>query len=225
MKSENTDSRRVAPDHRLQLLIVDDHPALRAGLCSLLSTEPDFAVAGEAASGERAYAWYQAHRPDVVVMDLSMEGIGGMESLRRIHRHDPDARVVIYSVHATAVMLNRALSMGALGYITKASDASVLVAGIREVANRRGFVSPDLIPVVVQRHASRERSVIEQLTDKEFQIFVLTMGGNPVDDCARILSMSGKTVRNHLTKIKAKLGVDDTAGLVLLAARAGLVDS
>ncbi len=90
---------------------------------------------------------------------------------------------------------------------------------------RRGFVSPDLIPAVVQRHVSRQRSLFEQLSDKEFQIVLLTAQGHQVGACAQALSMSEKTVRNHLTRIKAKLGVADTSGLVRLALRAGLVEA
>ena len=146
MTQEQPANRRTGTlRQRIRVLLVDDHPALRAGLRSLLSTEPDIEVAGEAASGEEAYAWYRAHLPDVVLMDLSMEGMGGMEALRRILQLDAAARILVYSVHATEVMLNRALSLGALGYVTKANDTGVLVDGIREVARRRGFVSPDLI--------------------------------------------------------------------------------
>lgn len=206
-------------------MLADDHPALRAGLRSLLTAEGDIEVVGEAASGEEVYVRYRAEPPDVVVMDLSMEGIGGMEALRRILQFDPDARVLMYTVHATEVMLNRALSLGAIGYVTKGNDTQVLVAGIREVNHRRGFVSPDLIPVVVQRHVSSQRSLLEQLSDKEFQILLLTARGHQAEACAQALSMSEKTVRNYLTKIKAKLGVTDTAGLVLLALRAGLVEA
>lgn len=224
MKSDGTsDPRARTSRHGIRVLLADDHPALRAGLRSLLSTEADIDVVGEAANGEEAYAWYRAHRPDVVVLDLSMEGMGGMEALRRILQHDAAAGMLVYSVHATEVMLNRTLSLGALGYVTKANDAGVLIAGIREVANRRGFVSPDLIHVMVRHHASHERSLLEQLSDKEFQVLLLTAQGHQADTCAQALSMSGKTVRNHLTRIKAKLGAADTAGLILLAVRAGLV--
>lgn len=222
---DNT-SHRTAPaaQHPIGVLLADDHPALRAGLRSLLSTEPDIHVVGESGSGEEAYARYRAHRPDVVVMDLSMEGMGGMEALRRIVKHDSAARILVYSVFSTEAMLDRALSLGALGYVTKANDTELLIDGIREVARGCGFVSPDLIHVMVRRHASRKRSLLEQLSDKEFQILVLTARGLQAEACGQALSLSEKTVRNHLTKLKAKLGVVDTAGLVLLAVRAGLVE-
>lgn len=208
----------------ITVLLADDHPALRAGLRSLLSTEVDIEVVGEVSNGEEAYAWYRERRPDVVVMDLSMAGSGGMESLRRILQFDPKASIIIYSVHATEVMLNRALALGALGYVTKGSDTGVLIDGIREVAERRGFVSPDLIHAVVQRHTHQDRSRIELLSPREFQILMLTAQGYKPDACAESLDMSEKTARNHLTRIKAKLNVVDTADLVRLAIRAGLVE-
>lgn len=209
---------------KIRLLLADDHPALRAGLRSLLSAEADLDVAGEAASGEDAYAWYRAHRPDVVVMDLSMEGAGGMESLRRILQSDPGARVVVYSVHTAEIMLNRALSLGALGYVSKGSDTRILIQGIREVAARRGYVSPDLIDSAVRGHAARKRPLLEDLSDREFQILLLSARGQSAAQCAQALSISEKTVRNYLTQIKSKLNVADTAGLVLVAVRAGLVE-
>lgn len=208
----------------LKLLLVDDHPALRAGLRSLLSAEPGIEVAGDVASGEDACTWYRSHRPDVVVMDLSMEGFGGMEAIRRILQFDPQAAVLVYSVHANEVMLSRALSLGALGYVTKASSADALIAGVREVAARRGYVSADLIPAMVQRHAGQDRPQLEQLGDREFQILLLTAQGHRVERCAETLNLSEKTVRNHLTNIKAKLRVADTAALTRLAIRAGLAE-
>lgn len=215
-------SGAVAP--KIRVLLADDHPALRAGLRSLLLTEPDIEVVCDAGSGEKAYLCYRTHQPDVVVLDLSMEGIGGMEALRRILKHDPSAGVLVYSVHATEVMMARALSLGALGYVTKGNDIAVLVSGIREVACRRGFISSDLVTLMVRRQVSHERTLLEHLSNKEFQVLLLTAQGNKPESCALILSMSEKTVRNHLTKIKVKLGAPDTAGLVLLAVRAGLVE-
>jgi two-component system invasion response regulator UvrY len=208
----------------LKLLLVDDHPALRAGLRSLLSAEPGIEVVGDVANGEDACAWYRGQRPDVVVMDLSMEGFGGMEAIRRILQFDPQAAILVYSVHSSEVMLSRALTLGALGYVTKASSTDILIGGIREVAARRGYVSPDLIPAMVQHHGTHDRPQLQQLGDREFQILLLTAQGLRVESCAQTLNLSEKTVRNHLTNIKAKLKVANTAELTRLAIRAGLAE-
>ncbi len=220
--SKANTSESPAPGTRLTLLLADDHPALRQGLRSLLASQRDFAVTGEVSSGEEAYTWYRAHRPDVVILDLSMAGYGGMEALRRIIQFDPRACILVYTVHDTEAMLTRALAFGALGYVTKGSEIDVLIAGIRQVARRRGFVSPDMMHAMVRQHARQERPLTEQLSDREFQILLLTAQGDSVHACAQALNLSDKTVSNHLTRIKTKLQVTSTAELVRLAIRAGL---
>lgn len=214
----------AVPEPALTLLLVDDHPVLRAGLRSLLSGEPGLEVQADLGSGEEAYGWYRIHRPDVVVMDLAMGGYGGLEALRRIRQLDPDARVLVYTVHASDAMLGRALALGALGFVTKASDSEILIRGIRDVAQRRGFVSPDMVPVLARVHGAQDRPLLEQLGEREFQILLLTGQGHSVDDCARLLNLSDKTVRNYLTQIKAKMNAANTAELVRMAIRAGLVE-
>ncbi|MCP5278216.1 MAG: response regulator transcription factor [Thiobacillus sp.] len=205
------------------LLLIDDHPALRTGLRSLLSGERDISVITDLASGEEAYAWYRTNRPDVVVMDISMAGYGGLEALRHIVQFDPQARVLVYTVHDSEIMLHRALALGALGYVTKGSSVEALIQGIREVARGRGYVSPDMIHGMVRKQATRESTPLEELGHREFQILLLTAQGKSALECARILSLSEKTVRNHLTRIKAKLKVADTAGLTRMAIRMGVI--
>lgn len=224
MLQELAPAPRTAP-RTVKVLLADDHPALRAGLCSLISEEQGLAVSGQVSSGEEACAEYRSGHHDVIVIDLTMAGFGGMEAIRRIVQFDPKAAILVYSVHATEVMLSRALTLGALGYVTKESSTDVLIAGIREVAAGRGFVSPDLIPVMVQRHATPDRPLLERLSDREFQILLLTAQGSRPEACAQALNLSDKTVRNHLTSIKVKLGVTDTAELTRLAIRLGLADA
>jgi two-component system, NarL family, invasion response regulator UvrY len=214
----------AAQAHPITVLLVDDHPALRAGLRSLLSSEPGIEVLADVAGGEEAYAWYRAHRADVVVMDLSMAGYGGMEALRRILQFDPRARILVYSVHTSEIMLHRALALGALGYVTKGTSVDALITGIRELARGKGYVGPDMVSAMVRKRATPDGSLLEQLSSREFQVLILTAQGQAVDQCARALNLSEKTVRNHLTHIKAKLGAADTAALIRLAIRAGLAE-
>lgn len=209
----------------VNVLLADDHPALRAGLRSLISEESGLTVSGEVENGEDACTEYRSRRHDVVVIDLSMAGFGGMEAIRRIVQFDDQAAILVYSVHSTEVMLSRALAMGAIGYVTKASSTDVLIAGIREVAARRGYVSPDLIPIMVQRHTAPEKPLLDRLGAREFEILLLTAQGHGARVCAEMLNLSEKTVRNHLTSIKAKLGVADTAELTRFAIRLGLAEA
>lgn len=208
----------------LTVLLVDDHPALRAGLCSLLAREAGIVVAGAVASGEEAYQWYRNHAPDVVVMDLTMEGFGGIECLRRIRQFDPDARVLVYTVHNSEVMLDRVLSLGGLGYVTKGSDIDALVHGVRAVGRGEGFVSPDMVSAMVRRRGVGSEPLPERLGDRGFQVFLLTAQGHRVSECARLLNLSPKTVSNHLTQIKQKLNLVSVADISRVAIRAGLVE-
>ncbi len=220
-----TPAQIAATARPLTILLVDDHPALRSGLRSLLSSREDFQVQGEAASGEAAYSWYRTHHPDIVVMDLGMGGYGGLEALRHIIQIDPQARILVYTVHTSDAMLNRALALGALGYVSKGSEIDVLIQGIREVACHRGFVSPDMVSALVRAQAGQDRrSLLEKMSDREFQILLLIAQGRKVAECAQTLNLSDKTVSNHLTRIKAKLGVANTAELTRLAIRKGLVE-
>jgi two-component system invasion response regulator UvrY len=111
-----------------------------------------------------------------------------------------------------------------LGYVTKGSDIDILIKGIREVSRQRGYVSPDMVHAMVRKHAGQDRSMLELLGDREFQILLLTAQGQTAEQCAATLSLSGKTVRNHLTRIKTKLNVANTAEMTRLAIRIGLVE-
>jgi two-component system invasion response regulator UvrY len=214
-------------DGKLQpvtVMVVDDHPALRAGLCSLIGSDPALRVLQQAASGEEAYAAYRSRRPDAVVMDLSMEGFGGIEAIRRIREIDPRAAILVYSVHNSQVLLERALDAGALGFVTKGSNVDALLQGLKKVARGESFVSSDMVPALLDRHRSSGTSRFNRLTQREFQVFRLLSEGHPLPECATILNLSPKTVSNHFTQIRAKLGVSSPAEMARMAIRQGLIE-
>ncbi|WP_186406562.1 response regulator [Candidatus Accumulibacter aalborgensis] len=206
------------------VMVVDDHPALRAGLRSLIDSDAGLRVLLEVASGEAAYAVYRPIRPDAVVMDLSMEGFGGIEAIRRIRELDPRAAILVYTVHNSQVLLERALEAGALGFVTKSSNADTLLQGIRKVAGGESFVSPDMLPALLDRHLPSGASQFKRLTQREFQVFKLLSEGHTLPQCASILHLSSKTVSNHFTQIRAKLGVSSPAEMARMAIRQGLVE-
>ena len=208
----------------LTVMVVDDHPALRAGLCSLIGSDPALRVLQQAASGEEAYAAYRSQRPDAVVMDLSMEGFGGIEAIRRIREIDPQAAILVYSVHNSQVLLERALEAGALGFVTKGSDVDALLLGLKKVARGESFVSSDMVPALLDRHRPSGISQFNQLTQREFQVFKLLSEGHALPECATILNLSPKTVSNHFTQIRAKLGVSSPAEMARMAIRQGLIE-
>lgn len=208
----------------LSVMVVDDHPALRAGLRSLIESDAGLRVLLDVASGEAAYGEYRALRPDVVVMDLSMAGFGGIEAIRRIRSVDPQVAILVYTVHDSRVLLERAFEAGALGFVTKGSNVDSLLLGIRTVAKGQSLVSPDMVPTLIQRQRSPESVPFGTLTQREFQVFWLLSEGQSLAECARILHLSSKTVSNHVTQIKLKLGVASLAEMARLAIRLGLVE-
>ncbi|KFB76194.1 MAG: response regulator transcription factor [Candidatus Accumulibacter sp.] len=206
------------------VLVVDDHPALRAGLRSLIDSDPALRVLAEVESGEAAYAAYRTHCPDTVVMDLSMEGFGGIEAIRRIRKLDPQAAVLVYSVHDSQVLLERALEAGAMGFVTKGSNVETLLLGLKKVAKGESFVSADLLPALLDRHRPSGAAQFNRLTQREFQVFRLLSEGHSLSECASILNLSSKTVSNHFTQIRAKLGVSSLAEMAHMAIRQGLIE-
>ena len=225
--TQNTDaggSVLKAAGKRVTVMVVDDHAALRAGLRSLIDSDPGLRVVEEASSGEAAYAQYRTLRPDTVVMDLSMEGFGGIEAIRRIRSLDPKAAILVYTVHNSQILLERALEAGALGFVTKGSSIDTLLQAIRKTANGEPFVSSDMLPALLDRHRPARGVGFNQLTQREFQVFKLLSEGHTLPECANILNLSSKTVSNHFTQIRAKLGVASPAEMARIAIRQGLIE-
>lgn len=206
------------------VMVVDDHPALRAGLCSLIGSDQELRVLTQVASGEEAYAAYRGRRPDVVVMDLSMGGFGGIEAIRRIRALDPQAAILVYSVHNSQILLERSLEAGALGFVTKGSNVHTLLQGLKAVARGDSFVSSEMRTSLVDRRRTSEIPPFKRLIAREFQVFKLLSEGSSLADCADTLNLSAKTVSNHVTNIKAKLGVSSSAEMARMAIRLGLIE-
>jgi DNA-binding NarL/FixJ family response regulator len=205
----------------IRVLLVDDHPVVSAGYARLLEHGGDVQVAA-AESAEAAYALAAADPPDVVVTDLAMPGVGGLELVRRLLARDPQARVLVFSMYDSAELVRRALDAGALGFVTKRSPPRTLVHAVREVHAGRRFVGPDLAPVSA-RGADTDRERVAELTEREFTLFRLLAQGHSLADCARLLQLSPKTVANQQTLIRDKLGVRTSAALAHLAIRCGVI--
>ncbi|HEY8520805.1 MAG TPA: response regulator transcription factor [Gammaproteobacteria bacterium] len=208
---------------RVRVLLVDDHAVVRAGYRLLLRQAPEIEVVAEAGTGEQACSAFVAHRPDVVVMDLSLPGISGLEALRRILARDPAARVLVFSMHEDALFVERALAAGARGYIAKSSAPTVLVDAVKRVAGGEMHVDPGLAPRLQAHRARGADTPFGALSRREFEIFCLLAEGLSSTDIARRLALSPKTVANYASQIKDKLGAGTTAELARLAIRHGLV--
>jgi two-component system, NarL family, invasion response regulator UvrY len=207
----------------IKLMLVDDHAIVRSGFRRLLEQEPHLHVVAETDSGERAYALYVKEMPDVVVMDLSMPGMSGFETIRRIVARDPAARILVFSMHEDAMRAERAIQLGARGYVTKSSAPEVLARAIVEVAAGKLFLSADVAQSIAQSKLAGEDNPLKVLTAREFEIFRLLVAGRGAAEIARILNLSAKTVANNRTLINQKLRASGDVELVLLALRHNLV--
>lgn len=207
----------------LQLLLVDDHAVVRAGYRRLLESAPRINIAGEAASGELGYRLYTERHYDVVVMDLTLPGISGLETSRRILQRDKQAKILVFSIHDEPSFVQKALDNGVLGYISKSSAADVMIEAVECVARGERYLGPDVQSSLISYRAKHAGSPLDDLTPREFEILKMLVEGNRVVDIAAALCLSAKTVANYNTRIKNKLGVANAAELVRFAIRHGIV--
>jgi two-component system invasion response regulator UvrY len=207
----------------ITILLADDHEVVRAGYRRLLESTSNIEVITEVASGEDAYCRYCDYQPDVLVMDLTMPGMGGLEASRRILAHDGSAKILVFSVHENEVMLNRALDLGVLGYISKRSASQVMIEAVYKVAAGEMFIGQEMMPFLVKRKLSPDSERIAGLSPREFEVFRLLADSKSVNDIAELLSLSPKTVGHHMTHIKSKLGITNIAGLTRIAIRLGII--
>lgn len=210
---------------KTRVLLVDDHSVVLEGYRRLLERTPDIVVIADAGSGEEAYRKFVDERPDVVVMDISLPGIGGIEVARRILAREPDAKILMFSMHEDVVFSSRALQTGARGYVTKASAPEVLVEAVRLVAAGKLYISHDMAQELAVQMLPGNENPLQGLSPREFEVFRLLVAGHAVSEIARMLSLSYKTVANHQWNIRQKLDVSNTAQVVRMAMAHGVIQS
>ena len=203
----------------IRVLLADDHPVVRTGYRRLLEQAGDIRVVHEAGDGDAAYAAWMAESPDVLVTDLSMPGGGGLELIRRVLARAADARVLVFSMHDSPLLVRRALDAGARGFLTKASAPDCLVDAVHALCAGRRYLAPELPAELLHRDPLSEAERLATLSGREFEIFRLLAQGHSAGECAQALKLSAKTVSNHQTVIKDKLGVATSAALAHLAIR------
>ena len=207
----------------IEVLLVDDHAVVREGYRRLLEQTDDIRVLAEAGNGEDAYRLFCELRPALVVMDISLPRISGIEVTRRMMARDAAARILVFSMHEDVVFASRALAAGARGYIAKSSAPEVLVEAIRRIAVGRSYVDHAMAEKLALQRVGSAPDPVGVLTEREFEVFRLLAQGQPVNEIARILNLTAKTVANHQSSLRQKLGIDNAAQLVRLAARHGLI--
>ncbi|HEY0939657.1 MAG TPA: response regulator transcription factor [Steroidobacter sp.] len=208
---------------RITVLLVDDHAVVREGYRRLLEVSGGITVAGEATSAADAYQQFCILTPDVVVMDIALPGVSGIEALRRILVHEPKARVLMFSMYEDAIFVRRALEAGAAGYLTKAAAPRVLVEAVASVAAGRRFLSPDVAQTLALQPLKSERTNRDVLSAREFEVLKLLVEGCSLNDIAQQLGLNPKTVSNHQSAIRQKLGAETATQLLRAAMRLGLI--
>ncbi|MGR9117309.1 MAG: response regulator transcription factor [Gammaproteobacteria bacterium] len=209
---------------RIKVVLVDDHTVVRAGFKMLLATDDRIEVIAEAERGEQAIQYYQELSPDIVVMDLSMPGIGGLETIRRIVQRDPNALILVFSVHHEQVYVSRALNAGARGYITKNSAPGILAEAIDKMMQGCVCVEEGLLKTDESLSQPQDyQTMVAAFSAREFDVFNLLAQGLTVHKIAEQLCLGQKTVANYATQIKKKLQINTTAELAHIAVNLGMM--
>jgi DNA-binding NarL/FixJ family response regulator len=211
----------------IRVLVADDHALFRAGIRKLLQSFEGVDVVGEAADGHEAIRLSATQRPDVLLMDIGMPGLNGVEAVGRLTQEGPRPRVIILSMHTGEEYVLRAIRAGAAGYLLKDAKPAELEAAVRAVARGEIYLSPAVSRYVVEdvRRGSTDRSPLDRLTPRQREVLQLIAEGNTTKAIAAKLGLSGKTVETHRAQLMERLDTHDIAALVRLAIRLGLVES
>jgi two-component system, NarL family, invasion response regulator UvrY len=209
----------------VRVLLVDDHAVVREGYRTLIEKHDGLTVVGEAANAAAAYQGYKDTQPDVVIMDISMPGRGGIDAIEHIRRLDPQARILVFTMHVRALYALQAFRAGAKGYVTKSSPPDVLVSAVRGVAEGRVVICPETSEQLALDRVQEESKGLECLSPREFEILRMLLAAKSTDEIAAALNVSRKTAANYHYSIKSKLGVTSDIQLLHLGLRHGLVEA
>ena len=215
-------SRAQAGARPLRIAIADDHAVVRAGYRRLLELDARMQIVAEFGDGESAYRWLTTHDADVLILDLSMPGRGGLATLQRLRQRVPALRVLIFTMHESADLAAQALRIGASGYITKSSPPESLVAAVHDVVDGARPVSPDIARAL---SGPKSGALHDALSPREFEIFLLLARGDSVDAIAASRWLSAKTIANYQTSIRQKTGLASSLEMYRYAAAHGLLPS
>jgi two-component system, NarL family, invasion response regulator UvrY len=209
----------------VRVLLVDDHAVVREGYRTLIEKHEGLTVVGEASNAAAGYQCYKDTQPDVVIMDISMPGRGGIDAIEHIRRLDPLARILVFTMHVRAPYALQAFRAGAKGYVTKSSPPDVLVSAVRSVADGRIVICPETSELLALDRVQEETKVLEGLSPREFEILRMLLDAKSTDEIASALNLSRKTAANYHYTIKSKLGVASDIELLHFGLRHGLVEA
>lgn len=209
---------------QIKILLVDDHAVVRMGFKMLIEAEAEIKVIGEAESGEVAVRLSQELKPDIIIMDITMPGIGGLEAIDRIMAKDKNTKILVLSAHEDSVHPKRVLNAGAMGYLTKRSASEELIKAIKFIHQGKRYLDPNIAQQMAITQLSGETNPVEILSDREFEVFMALAKGKSTNEIADTLCLSPRTVGTHLYNIKQKLNANNSAEIALIAIRCGLID-
>jgi len=208
----------------VRVLLVDDHELVRTGIRRLLEDTGDIEVVGEAASGEAALNSARELRPDVILMDVTMPGIGGLEATRKLLRVNQAFRIIGVSIHADGPCPARMLDVGACGYLTKGCDLNEMLKAIRLVGRGERYIGADVAQQMVLRGMDGDRTPVECLSPRELEVMLLVSQGHKLRQISEQLCLSSKTVSTYRTRVLRKLAVETDVALTHMALRMGLIE-
>ena len=206
----------------IQVLVADDHRLVRRGIKEILGTATDMTVVGECACADEIFAALQQTLPDILLLDMAMPGLSGVELIRHLAIDFPQIRIVVLSMYNEGQFAASALREGANGYVTKDADPDILLQAVRKVAEGGKFIDPALVEALVFDNQNPEQALDETLTDRELQVLRLVVAGKSLNAIAEEVHLRPKTISSHKTRIMQKLGVSNNADLVRYVLRHGL---
>ena len=207
----------------ITVLLCDDHPMVRNGFKQLLESVPDIEVVLEAETGELAYQAYRKQRVDVVILDISMPGMGGLAAARHILEYDVKAKIMMLTMHDSQTYVARALKLGVKGYLTKMAEPDELIKAVRLMDRGRSYIEASLAHDLAFANATGESDPIDILSPREFEVFAALADGHSVKDISSLLHLSPKTVGVHRTHIMKKMNADNLADITRFAIRHGVI--
>jgi len=209
--------------HAINVLLCDDHPMVRVGFRQLLESVPDIVVVAEAETGEEAYQIYRKNRPDVIIMDISMPGMGGLAAARHILEYDPSVKIMMLTMYDSKIFVARAIKLGVKGYLTKRAHPDELIKAVRMVDRGRIYIEPSLAHDIAISNLTVDKDILDILSPREFEVFSALADGHSVADISGILHLSPKTVGVHRTNIMRKLDADNLSDITRIAIREGVI--
>jgi two-component system invasion response regulator UvrY len=208
---------------KIKVILVDDHAVVRAGYKMLLKNIDAIEVVAEAANGEDGVQLSKDYNPDVIVMDISLPGMGGIEAIRQIILLDGNAKVLVFTMHEELVFVEQALQAGAYGYMTKSANPQLLSKAIKQIYKGKKYIDDELQKRMLYKKSTKDDSQLSDLSTREFQIFCLLAEGLTAAEISKQLSISYKTAANYGTQIKNKLNVATVADIARLAIRNNII--